>query len=1808
MRSSKKLVAGAAGVSLMASGLALVTASGASAAVDTKLTVPYSQDWSDAGLITADDDWSGVTGVQGYLGDYDSGSPTNVDPQTLTAETLGAPDVIANNTATSLGGVSNGGVLEAQGLGTVALQGSGSADAPNLVFRLDLTGRSGVSFGFDARDVDDQASDATQQLAVQYRVGTTGEFTNLPAGYLADASGTGTTTTTPVSVALPAEADGASDVFVRVLTTNAGGSDEWIGIDDVTVAEGTPALSVTDPAIPDLTVDEQMEPVQLMAAGGTGPYTWAVTAGTLPAGLTLSAEGELTGTPSAVGSSEVTFTATDDEGDTASADATITVTAAPTPTPIAEIQGTPETQGTDAASPMVGEDVLVEGVVTGVFADPYDDVAGMANYGGLDGFYVQTAGTGGATDATPDASDAIFVYTGNDLPAGLEIGDSVEVEGTVGERYGTTRLTEPTVTESETALAEVSGLEIAYPTTEAGREAQEGMLLAPTDSFTVTNSYSTNAYGEVGLATGDTPLLQPTDVARPGTPAYDEVVADNLARGVVLDDGTSINYLSNGTPQQDLPLPWLTADNVVRVGAEATLNEPVILNYDFDVWRFQPTTPVLDAGTGVATFEDTRAENEAPQEVGGDLKLATFNVLNYFNTTGEDFVANGGTCSYYTDRDGNPIANDTCTPNGPRGAADDENLARQQAKIVNAINAMDADVVSLEELENSVKLLTETDRDDAIAALVEALNADAGAGTWDYVASPATALTPANVAEQDVIRNGFIYRGASVEPVGESAMLFGSAAFSNAREPLAQVFKPVEGEDADAFAVVVNHFKSKGCSGASGANADAGDGQSCFNADRVGQAEALVDFVDGFKAERGVESVFLTGDFNSYTQEDPMQVLYEAGYGVVESDTEGDWSYSFSGLSGSLDHVLANDAAMGDVTGADVWEINANESTAYQYSRYNYNVTELYADDQFAASDHNPEVVGIDPGGAPVDVNLLNINDFHGRIDANTGAFATTIEQLRAEAGEENTLFLSAGDNIGASLFASSLQDDQPTIDVLNALELATSAVGNHEFDKGFEDLTGRVSDAADWDYLGANVYEEGTTNPALEEYALFEVGGVSVGVIGTVTEETPSLVSPAGVADLDFGDPVEATNRVAEQLSDGDESNGEADVIVAEFHEGAGAGTPDGATLEDEVAAGGVFASIVEDTSPLVDAIFTGHTHKQYAWDAPVPGTDGTRPVLQTGSYGENIGQIQMTVDPETGEVTAYEQRNVKRMAAADTSYPRVAEVVEITDAALEEAAEVGNQKITDITADITTAFSGGDYVDGEYVGPGPEVDTGRDDRSRESTMGGLVANALRDGVSDFADADLGVTNPGGLRAELLYAGDTADNPVNTDGVVTYAEANAVLPFSNTIAVVTLTGAELVEVLEQQWQPSGNSRPYLQLGLSDNVNVVADPTAAAGERITAVTIDGEPLDLEAEYDVSTFSFLATGGDNFTAFTEGDYLETGFLDADLWRNYLADNAPISPDFARQQVFATGLPTTVEAGEEVQAQLGVGETAAPVFPINAKSLDLTSLGSPENTEVEVYLTDGTETVTLDTFGVVDGIAEVAFTVPEDLAAGAWTLGATAQPTGTEVMVPVTVTNTEEPAEKVEPTVRAGVERMVYGKRGRVDVQVRADGVVPTGRVTLSYGRTELGRATLDRRGNASIQLPKGVLRPGLPYPLTVSYGGDDAVAAGTGVAVALVRPGPVRLGARVAPGRVVQGRTPARLVVTVRNPDGVKETGRVRVVVEGRRRSAAVRNGKAVVQLGRFGSPGRKRVVVQYGGSRLLESGTTRTSFRVVRRR
>ena len=599
-------------------------------------------------------------------------------------------------------------------------------------------------------------------------------------------------------------------------------------------------------------------------------------------------------------------------------------------------------------------------------------------------------------------------------------------------------------------------------------------------------------------------------------------------------------------------------------------------------------------------------------------------------------------------------------------------------------------------------------------------------------------------------------------------------------------------------------------------------------------------------------------------------------------------------------------------------------------------------------------------------VNLLNFNDFHGRINQAAGlSFACLVSNERAALGADSTLLMSAGDSIGGSLFVSFVQQDDPTLDYLNALEVDASAVGNHEFDRGFADLTGRVSTKAQFPYLGANVYERGTTTPALQEFAVKTVNGIRIGVVGAVTQETASLVSPEGIQGIDFGDPIAAVNRVAAQLSDGNEANGEADIVVAEIHDGAG-------ELKDGVpVANPIYTRMVNDLSADVDVVFNGHTHLTYTVDAAT-GT-GTRNISQAASYGAGVTRVQLGVDPATKQLVEYVNDFVPAVKVDATNKcttdPRYLAAKAVVDEAVAQAKVLGAQPVGTISADITTAYSDAQPVDGFYTG------TSRDDRMRESTLNNLVAQAWLDelNVPGRAGADIGIMNPGGLRADLFYSSSPAGEG---DGIVTLEEASSVNPFGNTLVVKEITGEQFARTLEQQWQPAGASRAFLNLGLSDNVSYTFDPNRAQGDRITSITVDGKPLDPAAVYNVTSSSFLMAGGDNFTALREGaNTRDTGLIDTEAFMNFMGREGIVSPDFAKRGVGVIG-STKVTPNKETVLRI--------------EGVDMTSLGSPVNTEFSVQL-GGQEigTATIKTARVAtpapvrDGVSDVAVTIKPKL---------------------------------------------------------------------------------------------------------------------------------------------------------------------------------------------------------------------------------
>ena len=610
-----------------------------------------------------------------------------------------------------------------------------------------------------------------------------------------------------------------------------------------------------------------------------------------------------------------------------------------------------QTAGDGDDSQLINQTVETKGVVTAAYPKGEN-----ANLKGLEGFTIQTPGTGGTWDPARTASDGLFVFMGKSSATMPSIGDCVVVKGKVAEYSGVQNATAATqsltqlLPQSITAATDcdpVKPTELSGVPTQDQMEALESMLVLPKDTWTITDNYKTNRYGTLSLTPGTEVLRTATDVVAPGAPAQ-AYEAENAAKTIDLDDASTTdltNFKQNGHKER---YAYLANGAPARVGYHVTFTKPVVLESRFGSFVFQPTQ--MTAGNPDRSPVTITGERPAAPTVSGDTKVATFNVLNYFSDLGE----NEPGCKGYEDRNHKYVTDKNCKL---RGAWSSQAFANQQTKIVQAINTIDADVVALEEIENPVASGVSTDRDGALKSLVNALNAAAGSEVWAYVPSPST--VPAN---EDVIRIAFIYKKAKITPVGDSVIYDDPAYTGLARQPLAQEFKPITdvNHEGKNFVVIANHFKSKGSapknlSGAeAAANTDNGDGQGNSNGVRVKQARALATFAQRFNGT----PTLLVGDFNAYTKEDPLKVLTDAGW--AHESGHGDSSYVYGGRSGSMDHVFANSAAHPLITEVKSWAVNAQESIAFEYSRANYNAYLAFeADNPYRASDHNPEIIGL---------------------------------------------------------------------------------------------------------------------------------------------------------------------------------------------------------------------------------------------------------------------------------------------------------------------------------------------------------------------------------------------------------------------------------------------------------------------------------------------------------------------------------------------------------------------------------------------------------------------------------------------------------------------------------------------------------------------------------------------------------------------------------------------------------------------------------------------------------------------------------
>ncbi|GAA1703261.1 ExeM/NucH family extracellular endonuclease [Microcella alkalica] len=1224
---------------------------------------------------------------------------------------------------------------------------------------------------------------------------------------------------------------------------------------------------------------------------------------------------------------------------------TATPAMASTHIPIADVQGP------GATTPFQDQTVTVQGVITA-------DHRGAGGYGG---FFIQTPGP----DTTPGISDGLFVFTGSQTHA-VAIGDLVEVTGVASENFGQTQVSATTAGQVTLVQAD-AGIPAPTPlptnVTGDAREAFEGMLVAPEGDYLISSSHELFRFGALWLSPAGL-AVKSTEVVPPG-PEADAIAAANRASRILLDDGFSIQVTNSAYPGTQ---PYFAKDRVVRNGDKVVFGDGAfVLSYGFNQWRLQPQVPTSTetaAQSGV-TFETRNPRPAMAPAVGGDIRVAAYNVLNYFTTL-------------------------TAQNSAARGARTAEEFAVQESKIVAAINGLGADVVALQEIENSVKLGEPID--EALQSLVSALNAQAGAGTWDYVRTPAVLNDPSIV---DVITNAIIFKPASVTPVGESFTQVDETVWDIAREPIAQVFAAGGIE----FTVIANHFKSK-----SGSGTQPADGQGFFNAERVEQSTALARLAATIPGEAG-ENVLLMGDFNSYSQEDPIRVFTDAGWSNLVPDlSAGQYTYTFDGELGSLDHVIASPGIAAQVTGVGVWGVNSAE---WNDRQYRFGATE--AGTVYRSSDHDPVVVGLSTTPPPVEIDILTINDLHGRLEANGPAAGVAVlgglvEATRA--ANPNTLFVSAGDSIGASTFTSFIQNDEPTLDALNAMGLDVSALGNHEFDQGRADLDGRVVPNSAFPYLGANIYEKGTSTPAYQEYEVVMVDGVAVGFIGVLTESMPSLVSPAGIETLDFGDMTEAAVRVADRLQDGDPANGEADVIILLAHEGAPAGTLEAVTGDSQ------FGDLIAGVTGKVDAVVSGHTHLRYDIDVPVPGSNRVMPVIQAGQYGEAYGHLEFSVDPQSKELVSI-AAGVKPLVGSAAPAPAIAAIV--ADA-VAFAAIAGNRSLGAITDDFLRGI--------DLTGQNGTVN---ENRGAESTLGNVVADAQLWATRDLG-TEVALMNPGGLRANLVYASSGPNDPA---GNLTFREAANVQPFANTLVVMTLTGDQLRTVLEQQWQPDGSSRPFLKLGASKSLTYDYDPNRPRGERIGTILLNGVPVGADQQVRTVVNSFLAAGGDNFATLAQGtDRADSGRIDLQAFVDFVGAFSPISPDFAQRSVgvsFSAPPADGYASGDEITLALSSllftnqGARDAQVVV----SLGGTVVGSAAIDATILNRTDET------------GRASITFIVPEGLA-GPQELVIAVPANGTEARVPLEIVETLGSIEVVEPAKVVGP--VVIGKEARAKAPV------------------------------------------------------------------------------------------------------------------------------------------------------------------------
>ena len=588
-----------------------------------------------------------------------------------------------------------------------------------------------------------------------------------------------------------------------------------------------------------------------------------------------------------------------------------------TPPPVSMVCGEPSTlisevQGPGMQSPIQGQEVAVEAIVTASYQATNQ----------LRGFFIQEAESD--WDDDPRTSEGVFVFASSPQ---VNVGDRVRLRGTVTEFFDLTQIAQVTALEvCDTDVPLPPAVVMSLPVDDVDDfEFVEGMRVTFEQTLTVNEVYQLGRFGEFTLAQGR--RFIPTEVVLPGAEAQ-ALTEANLRNQIKVDDASNVQ-----NPDPIIyPYPGLTAENTLRIG-DTTTGLTGVINYNFGEYKLLPTETPVFAGTNPRTPEPVYTP-------GADLRLASFNVLNYFNGDGQ-----GG---------GFPTA---------RGARNAFELERQEAKLVAAIRAMNADVVGLMEIENDG-----FDEFSAIAQLVNRLNEDEEESLhYDFISVGSGPIG------DDAIAVGLIYRPEQVSPVNGAKVLSSSNSLLDedgvpyfddglSRPMLVQTFKHLN--TGDRFTVAVNHLKSKG--GGNCANfddCDSGDGQANYNNTRTRATIAMLDFLSDMEGD----DVLIMGDLNAYSMEDPIRVLEEGGY--LNLNEDGYHSYVFDGQSGNLDHALATPSLANKVLRTQAWNINTDEPLALEYGtrfKSTSQIESLYAHTPYRSSDHDPVIIDLRLNNQPI--------------------------------------------------------------------------------------------------------------------------------------------------------------------------------------------------------------------------------------------------------------------------------------------------------------------------------------------------------------------------------------------------------------------------------------------------------------------------------------------------------------------------------------------------------------------------------------------------------------------------------------------------------------------------------------------------------------------------------------------------------------------------------------------------------------------------------------------------------------------------